>query len=338
MRALMYQNLGKLEYDAAVERRNKEASDSDALWSKHLHQAQQHLNNSVNIFNTSFFSVVNDDSTNCDIAYSKQLLAGVTCSLEDYQNGVRLWQETIALARSNTQGLDVGVHYDNLLLVMYNAGVCFYESNSLDLAMSILQQLLEMFEKSKHSTVVRINSDSELRAKELLGLVKDKLSHVKIEMESSAVGGASETEWEWEECHEGEADCEEVDLHLSQQKDATAETVATEQSVLPAEEEHDDETDEEWELELQEIQQRYAEQTATLMSMAEEDSLPNDVHHESYTYSKPTLQNTGKLGRMLSKLEISLDKLGQRFDLLQLEYFEVRGLVDSIRNEISTEN
>lgn len=121
MQALMHQNLGALEHSLAGTARGPAVS-------VHLDSAVRHLRASVAAFAARKESLggwaEQDSSTLMEESYSQQLLAGSLCELGKYNEALKLWERTITHARQALLGIEVGVRYSNLGVVLYNAALC----------------------------------------------------------------------------------------------------------------------------------------------------------------------------------------------------------------------
>lgn len=138
MRALMHQSLGVLEHSMAQNpqtlfvhsnpsQKAVKIKLDEEMASVHLREAYKHFKTSVSLFSTLDSlanSYAQDGSTLMEVSRSLQLLAGVTCSLGRFSEGTHRWEGAIAHARRSLKGIELGVRFDNLAVVLYNAAVC----------------------------------------------------------------------------------------------------------------------------------------------------------------------------------------------------------------------
>jgi tetratricopeptide (TPR) repeat protein len=151
MKALLSQNIGIIYYEEYHDK---------VPHSAYLEEAKQHISSSLTLFQ-QHFSNSNDSSTQLEHLHSIQLLAAIFCLQKDYSHGISYWKQAIEKAISNSGGLTVGLHYEKLAIVYYNAAICYQEGNEkltsislLKSSKSILLQVLndkkEFYEKQKN--------------------------------------------------------------------------------------------------------------------------------------------------------------------------------------------
>lgn len=165
MTALMYQNLGVSIYEQAI----KLASEQSKSWAKKtmFQEAQGFLQQSVAIFD-AFFSSSNDSSVHTEHLQSLQLLAGITCLQQEYLEGTEFWRRALSKAEANLQGVKLGLHYEKLALIQYNAAVCFMESRDLVMtkqlthdAMIVLQDIIKQQQQGQQQIPTLNNEETK---------------------------------------------------------------------------------------------------------------------------------------------------------------------------------
>eukprot|EP01038_Epipyxis_sp_PR26KG_P009698 gene9698-13055_t len=133
MRALMLQNLGLLEYeqfkhsDSLVEHDNNNDNGG-------LQKAEKFLKQSVETFEEVLHlseSNNRESSLAMEYVYSLQLLSGVLCTIHQQSphragdvDAMAMWNRTILIARTSAAHVKVGIHYENLAVVLYNSAIC----------------------------------------------------------------------------------------------------------------------------------------------------------------------------------------------------------------------
>ena len=86
---------------------------------------------------------------------------------------MRLWVVTIEKARQNTDGMRTGIHFDNLGLVLYNAGLCnqkagmtveasLLANESLDICMEALRGAMSLVEMSDEAVMSKVRTEHPL--------------------------------------------------------------------------------------------------------------------------------------------------------------------------------
>ncbi len=195
MTALMYQNLGKMEYNLALN------ITSDDEQKKHFLKSKDFYSNSLHIFEKTF-SGSTDSSTNREYAIVMQMVSTLSCLLEDFDNAKNMWQNTILKARSNLKGVSFGIDVDVLIMILYNAAVCYHEAKLYDDALLFLSEILNTY-KSQQTL-----HDSYLNLAYLLqSRIMDE--HKLFDQYSDDINIIYDSE-QWEDCDEGDTDCEVV--------------------------------------------------------------------------------------------------------------------------------
>lgn len=195
MTALMYQNLGKMEYNLALNITN------DDERKRHLFKSKDFYINSLHIFEGTFSSS-NDSSTNREYAIVMQMVSTLNCLLEDFYTAKNMWQNTILKARNNLKGLTFGIDVDILIMILYNAAVCYREAKLYDDALLFLSEILNTYKSQQtlHNSYLNLAYLLQSRIMEERKLFDEDSSGFNIIYNSE----------EWEDCDEGDTDCEVV--------------------------------------------------------------------------------------------------------------------------------
>ena len=204
MRALLHQALGSWHHRRAVQ--DQLQSPGNTLPALSLQQAAEHLRASLETFSERRESIriaqqqeddldesLEDGSTLLEVSLSMQLLAGVVCSQGRYEEGLQLWGEAIAQARSSLLGIDLGIRYDNLAVALYNAAVCHSAAGRADMTANLA---------SEAAAIAKASSRASAEVTALVQVAEDLLTASELQRK-----GAKEEEWE--ECTLDE-DCEQI--------------------------------------------------------------------------------------------------------------------------------
>jgi tetratricopeptide (TPR) repeat protein len=89
-----------------------------------------------------------DSSTRLEHLHSLQLHAGIVCMMRRYMDAQGLWQKAIDKARENVGSLHVGIHYERLAVILYNAAICFAESQDYQEASHMIHEAREIVKES----------------------------------------------------------------------------------------------------------------------------------------------------------------------------------------------
>lgn len=243
MTALMYQNLGKMEYNVALD------IIEDDERKRHLFQSKDFYINSLQIFEGSF-SATNDSSTNREFAIVMQMVSTLHCLLEDYDAAKKLWQSTISKARNNLKGVALGIDVDILVMILYNAAVCYREGKFYDDALLFLSEILNTYKSPQTQQNSYYNLAYLLQSK-----IKDEYT-VFDQQHSNDVNIIYDSE-EWEDCNEGDTDCEIVYI--------------AEPSLLTENDNVFSDINEEDTTELDEIRSRYLAQSSKFIYLSESE-------------------------------------------------------------------
>ena len=160
--ALMHQGMGKLEYETALEF-SLRGTNYSARALKHIQQSLRQLNASIGIFEEVYSPSEMDSSTAMEYVYSLQLHAGVACdevtnfhpmeTEKKFEGAIQLWKKAVSSARKSLHGLKVGVQYENLPVVLYNAAICFNSSGQWTTARQLLNESIGMMDGLRYQEV-----------------------------------------------------------------------------------------------------------------------------------------------------------------------------------------
>ena len=128
MRALLFQNLGVSAYEE-----HRKFGDP-ALLSKALHYILKSLEQ------FALFSFDQNSSLQQEHLESLQLLAAIYCVLQDYGKGLPAWRDAVAKARANLGPLSIGTNYEKLSVVLYNAALCYHQTQENSTAVNMLHE------------------------------------------------------------------------------------------------------------------------------------------------------------------------------------------------------
>lgn len=200
MRALMHQNLAMSYYEEAMRLQQETAtlktSSSAAATTtntirSHLSKALQHATSSVAIFEQYFQNTL-EGSTMMEHLQSIQLQAGISCMMTQYMEAVSYWHAAIDKARRNTRGLHIGIHYERLAIVLYNAAICFMDAQdqlqskeyALEAKKVVLQLIQANSNKLQTSSSQQEGDYQQVKEfKDLLKMIEDFLQQAEITME-----------------------------------------------------------------------------------------------------------------------------------------------------------
>eukprot|EP00981_Chlorochromonas_danica_P003343 scaffold644_cov168-Ochromonas_danica.AAC.35 len=246
MEALMHQNLGVILYEEVSRLMGKdgqavtELKDERIMWS-YLNQSLFHLEMSVQLFDR-YLVDSSDGSARMEHLHSLEMLAGTLCLIEtkpvvEVKN---VWWKAITKARKNVGGLRIGVDFERLALVLYNAALC-YTNRKMDKQeiVSLLQEAVSIFEiihkgkqefsslsveakniekllenarhllmtiRGEYETKTNENKEKSLRTMRVIDSEEGR-KYVPVEAVPTTTGGVTtvaseEEEEEWEECPE----------------------------------------------------------------------------------------------------------------------------------------
>lgn len=165
MKALLHQNLGIMYYEE-YQRLSTESAKEVNVREELLRKAKRSTKFSLEIFDR-YFQQSNDSSTQLEYLHTVQLLAAIYCIEKDYSHGLSFWQRAVDQAMQSTKGLQIGIHFEKLSIVLFNAAICFREGQKPLKALELLKQskdtlnqlLLE--KRSKHSNEMVYNKQMD---------------------------------------------------------------------------------------------------------------------------------------------------------------------------------
>ena len=295
MTALMYQNVGLLDFELAhigITSNKLNASTYQQL----LSNSRDQLIQSQSIFD-SHFKDSQDSSTNREHAVSMQALATVMCLQKDFKSGIEQWERTIQKARKNTRGILMGPPVELLSLVLYNAAACLTEDSQMDKAYEMIKECIDL--KTSHNKATENKDNRELDTIfRLKRLIEDSISKTKNGINPDTKTNtdtntkeiktiSSSFSDEWEECEEGEEGCEE--FYIDDDND------------------DDNNNDDEEAKELEEIRARYAEQSKRYAN-TNTNTNTNTVSNINKDNDK-ILQEVASIRNDITKLQERLEKL-----------------------------
>ena len=326
----MYQNLAVLDHEESK-------NSHDSLDKKnHLQTAIEYSRQSVKLFD-NYFESSNDTSTKVEHTFSMQVLAASLCSAKKFEEGTEIWGKTIKKARDATEGLKVGIMYENVATVLFNAAVCYAEANFFDDSRTLAEEsakisrdlvqlahpssldgnqktslqnntpLLKAAESLLASIgqIVNHNQNSEINGgtdeERMLRKVMDKNGQERY-FGATAFGGTDDGSFdteEWEECEDDDPDCSSFYVV----DDETEVDSSSEESIYEGLSEDEIE-------ELRFIRERYARQTT-------HKHLNNDVKDAESS-------NVVKASKMTRSAK----------EQLELEIADIKGYMQTLANRV----
>eukprot|EP01033_Poteriospumella_lacustris_P002860 gene2859-2084_t len=147
MQALMHQNLGLSLYEAAMRTSSARPlapappQSTDFVKQSLLWDAEYYYRESVRLFDVYWSTkeklssssrsetlpIEFDTAVHREYVQSLQVYAGLLCLRRQFHDGVIAWQRAMDAAEVATQGMDIGLDYEKLGIIYYNAAVCHAE-------------------------------------------------------------------------------------------------------------------------------------------------------------------------------------------------------------------
>ncbi len=184
MKALLHQNLGIMYYEE-YQRLSTESAKEVNVREELLRKAKRSTKFSLEIFDR-YFQQTNDSSTQLEYLHTVQLLAAIYCIEKDYSHGLSFWQRAVDEAMQSTKGLQVGIHFEKLSIVLFNAAICFREGQKPLKALELLKQSkdtlnqLILEKRSKHSNELVYNKQMD-DIQYLFKMVTNYLNDTEVE-------------------------------------------------------------------------------------------------------------------------------------------------------------
>lgn len=213
MMALMYQSLGKLDYQFAIEINVLGAeANADHIWQRklsYLRSAQSSLRRSVVLFDS--INLKYDQSSNREHLESIQNLAAALCieateaksllfgnsnvasdhslqeSMNNFDEALLIWIRAVEKARLNMRGVEVGIDFDTLASVLHNSAVCHFHADQLSVAHAhVSEALMVRSQINEYQGKLATESPTVDLSSGLLSTIERQLSHLNSRLDTSS--------------------------------------------------------------------------------------------------------------------------------------------------------